>query len=93
METSGKAKEVSKLCLKRNCQSDDLLEMEDVSPKLKSFIKEVLTSSDDFWYSLTNGYVNYESLFANSEDLQKIREAIDILEEVQQVVKEIGLEF
>jgi len=41
--------------------------------------KDLEVSSDDFWYDLTSGYLKPEEILEDSEDIAKVREAIDTL--------------
>lgn len=79
----------------------DICEKEDITPwklveanhPLKNFIDEVITSSDDFWYGITNGYINYTSVLASEKDVKKVEDAIEILEELAEIVRRVGIEF
>jgi len=41
-------------------------------------------STDDFWYDLTSGgYLKPDEILENKEDIEKVNDAINILEEFQ----------
>jgi hypothetical protein len=49
-------------------------------------IKEGCTAStDDFWYDLTSGgYLNPEDILENKEDIDSVKNAIEIIQEFEQ---------
>lgn len=57
------------------------------------FVSKILTGSDDFFYSLTNGYVNYKSLIANKDQIKEVEKAIEVLFALEEVVRNLGAEF
>lgn len=48
----------------------------------KDDIDEV-SYSDDFWYALTNGYIDLDQLLIDNEAKQKLIDAIDMVENFQ----------
>lgn len=67
--------------------------MNDENDELSSFVEGINQSSDDFWYGLTNGYINYECLIADKDQKRKIEEAINLLEKLNNLVSELGVEW
>jgi hypothetical protein len=49
----------------------------------KEDIEEV-SYSDDFWYALTNGYIDLDNILVDNNSKEKLKEAISIVEEFQQ---------
>lgn len=46
-------------------------------------------SSDDFWYDLTDGgYLNPEEILENKEDVDRVNEAIKVLQEFRDSCEE-----
>jgi len=95
LKLSKKAKEISKLLEENDCENGGELIENDLkmTKSQKTFIESVLTSSDDFWYCLTNGYVDYESLLADKEEIKKIEDAIEVIKDLDELVHRIGLEY
>lgn len=50
--------------------------------EFKDDIEEV-SYSDDFWYALTNGYINLDEILIDNSAKQKLIEAIGIIEDFQ----------
>lgn len=44
---------------------------------------ESVSYSDDFWYALTNGYIDLDEILVDNEAKQKLIEAISIVEDFQ----------
>ena len=45
---------------------------------------ESVSYSDDFWYALTNGYINLDELLIDNKAKQELENAISIIEDFQQ---------
>ena len=52
--------------------------------------KNAKLTVSDFWYDLFDGgYIKPEKLLKNKEDINSVREAIEVLEEFRESVEEI----
>jgi hypothetical protein len=54
---------------------------------------EMWSCSDGFWYGLTNGYIEPKDILADAEDIQKIKEALVLLEKFESLWQDISYEF
>lgn len=41
-------------------------------------------STQDFWYDLTEGYLEAEEICANKEDAEKVKQAVTVLEDFRE---------
>ncbi len=57
---------------------------------LGDFVSSVVTSSDEFWYSLTNGYINFNSVMADKEQIKEVEHAIRVLCRLEDLINKIG---
>lgn len=48
---------------------------------------------DGFWYDITNGYFKPEEALEDKELVERVKSAVKLLEEVEQVYQEIVPEF
>jgi len=48
-------------------------------------------SSDDFWYALNNGYITPEEVLADLEQLQKLEDAVELLNSFEQALEDNDL--
>jgi len=52
---------------------------------------ESITCSDGFWYAFTaGGYVEVEDILADSKEIEKVKEAFELLTELESVWKSIS---
>ena len=53
-----------------------------------------ISSSDGFWYNITmGGYVKVEDLIASPEQIKKIKEALETIEELEKIYEKVSVEF
>jgi hypothetical protein len=89
LKLSNKAEEVIRICGEKQIYPHDLVEQ---GHELSDFINNVITSSDDFWYGITNGYIAYQTLLA-PEEIDRVEKAITLLEELEQIAMKCGIEY
>ena len=53
----------------------------------KKYIKE--SSIDEFWYQLREGYIEVDKICKNKEDALKVKEAVEILKELDDAIMEV----
>ncbi len=69
------------------------LEEADSDGTLTNFV-ESISCSDGFWYGFTSmGYINIENIIADTEQVKKIKEAIDLLSKFELLWNDISIEF
>lgn len=47
------------------------------------FKKKVKIETDGFWNALDEGYINFEDVLEDSEEIKKLNEAVDLLRQFQ----------
>lgn len=57
---------------------------------LGEFSEGIIESTDEFWYALTNGYINYERLIADKKQLAEIKKAIAVIKDLEDIVYTLG---
>jgi len=82
------AKKVEKL-VNAGEHPNDLVERKD---EVGRWVSDFVTGSDDFFYALTNGYINYKSLIDDKEQLEEIEKAIKLLQQLETLTRELGIE-
>lgn len=70
--------------------ADYLDEVEDAD--LIEFASQI-TNDDGFWYGLTKGgYINFDSIVADAEQVQELNDARDLIEEFEDLYETISFE-
>lgn len=74
-----------------------------IAPKVKKLLEaedfEALHeiaggSSDGFWYDLTDGgYFHFENVLADKKDIKRVKDAIEVIRELEDVYNEVYAEF
>jgi len=61
--------------------------------KFKSIDKTYLTiyCMDDYWYCLTEGYINYKEILKDEEEVNKLEEAIKTIQSFFNQLEEMGI--
>jgi hypothetical protein len=60
--------------------------------KFKKLKEDEIIATDDFWYDLFyGGYIDPEKLLVHSEDIEKVKEAIEVLKEFEEELNDNDL--
>lgn len=54
-------------------------------------LKKPIEITDDFFYSLREGYINLEKILVDKEDIEKVKEAVELLTTLEEELEEEGL--
>lgn len=68
--------------IERACFDGDLAQTQEDELEFKDDIESV-SYSDDFWYALTNGYIDLDEILVDNLAKDKLKEAISIIEDFQ----------
>ena len=68
-------------------------EIKDLDNEIKEEIAYQINEGDGFWYCLNEGYMDPEKILADKEQLNKLKEALQIVRAFESLCNEIAEDY
>lgn len=73
--------------------NDIEFDVKDLDQETKQEISSSINEGDGFWYCLNEGYIDPEKILSNKDQLNKLKEALQIVRAFESLCNEIAEDY